>query len=333
MPTWSEILNELNQLIQTRNDHPFDTVRRRYLTQLSQYTGRNCILYATNWTQPARDPYSITINEEDIQGLMEVIHGLQGRNLDLILHSPGGSAESASAIVSYLRSKFEDIRIFIPHAAMSAATMISCSANKIVMGRHSFIGPIDPQFILQTPLGVMSVPAQTILDQFEMAKTQCRDPQLLGAWLPILSQYGPALLVQSQNAIALSRKYASDWLTQYMFHDMGDRDQARATAESIADRLSNHALFRSHAHHINRDEARNFGLKVDDLETDQHLQDLVLSVFHATTHTFNGTPVLKIIENQNGKAFMKAAPLPIQPQVQPPQPPPPPPQPPGGQGT
>ena len=32
---------------------------------------------------------------------------------------------------------------------------------------------------------------------------------------------------------------------------------------------------------------------------------LVLSVFHATTHTFSGTNAMKIIENHNGKAFIK----------------------------
>jgi len=46
-------------------------------------------------------------------------------------------------------------------------------------------------------------------------------------------------------------------------------------------------------------------LKITNLEDDQVFQDLVLSVFHATTHTFSGTPAVKIIENHNGKAFVK----------------------------
>jgi len=44
---------------------------------------------------------------------------------------------------------------------------------------------------------------------------------------------------------------------------------------------------------------------VENLEDDDKLQDLVLSVFHATTHTFDGTGAVKIIENQLGKAFIK----------------------------
>src|SRR3990172_1934493 len=79
------------------------------------------------------------------------VHGLTPKNnLDLILHLPGGSAEVREAIVQYLRSRFTDIRVFIPQAAMSAASMLSCAANRIVMGSHSFMGPIDPQFVLRS---------------------------------------------------------------------------------------------------------------------------------------------------------------------------------------
>ncbi len=57
--------------------------------------------------------------------------------------------------------------------------------------------------------------------------------------------------------------------------------------------------------HISRDKAEELKLNIENLEDDQELQDLVLSVFHATTHTFNGTGAVKIIENHNGNAFVK----------------------------
>ena len=178
MPTWSEIAVEINGARAQNQLNAFDLIRRKYLTLLSAHTGRNTILYATNWIQPGKDPWTVSINDEDIQGLMEVIHGLRGENLDLILHSPGGQPEAAAGIVSYLRSKFSNIRVIIPLEAMSAATMISCAANRIVMGRHSFIGPIDPQFIIRDQNGMMtSVPAQAILDQFKLAREECRDPK------------------------------------------------------------------------------------------------------------------------------------------------------------
>ncbi len=328
MPTWSEISGELGQVFSEHNQPPFDIVRRKYLALLSSHTKRNCILYASNWTQPGIDPNIISITDNDMQGLMEVIHGLKGADhLDLILHSPGGSPEAAAAIVYYLRSKFDDVRVIIPHTAMSAATLICCSANKIVMGRHSFIGPIDPQFILQTHLGIMAVPAQAIIDQFEMAKEECKDPENLGAWLPILSQYGPALIIQSRNALDLSKKYASEWLAKYMLTGTASEIVISSKASQMADDLSNHTRFKSHGHHINRDEARSLGLIVEDLEQDQTFQDLVLSIYHATTHTFSGTGAVKIIENQHGRAYIQTIAYPPNqiPQHQPLQPPPPPP--------
>lgn len=155
MPTWGEILKELVDFQTKEKKLPFDFVRRKYLRMLYQQTKRNTILYATSWTQPKDVPsQSISIVDEDIQGFMEVISGVSGKALDIIIHSPGGSAEATESLVIYLRSKFDHIRAIIPHGAMSAATMLACAADEIVMGNHSFIGPIDPQIIVHTRLGL-----------------------------------------------------------------------------------------------------------------------------------------------------------------------------------
>ncbi len=233
---------------------------------------------------------------------MEVVHGLKGNCLDLILHSPGGSAEATESLVNYLRCKFDDIRVIIPQAAMSAATMLACASNVIIMGKQSSIGPIDPQVIYRTPLGLQVSPAQAILDQFDMAKEESMDPKNLPAWIPMLGQYGPALLVQCKNAIDLSKQLVADWLQKYMLKN----DERRSnTPKEIAEYLSNHKNFKTHARHINREQAKNMGLIIDDLEEDQDLQDAVLSAFHAMNHTLSGTGAVKIIENHMGKAYVR----------------------------
>ncbi len=223
MASWSEILLELKGLPSVPGVSNLDVVRRKYMGELHAKTGRNLILYATAWTAGANDEHAI-ITAEDIQGFMEVIHGLHGDSLDLILHSPGGSPEATEALVVYLRSKFRDIRVIVPHAAMSAATMLACAADRILMGRHSFLGPIDPQFVIRTELGISMVPAHAIIEQFEQAKHECKtDPASMTAWLPMLRQYGPALLVQCRLAQELSQKLVTAWLAAYMFHDIGPR--------------------------------------------------------------------------------------------------------------
>lgn len=171
MPTWGEILKELSSYRPDQTDR-FDLIRRKYLAALTAHTKRNCILYASKWTTPSDvPPELVSVTEEDIQGFMEVVHGLpQNDGLDLILHTPGGSPNATEGIVKYLRSKFSDIRVIVPQAAMSAGTMLACASNRIAMGKHSFLGPVDPQFFLQTPLGNRAVPCEAILDQFKKAQ-------------------------------------------------------------------------------------------------------------------------------------------------------------------
>jgi len=180
--------------------------------------------------------------------------------------------------------------------------MIACAADEIVLGKHSFLGPIDPQLILTTPLGQRMVPAENILEQFEQAKKECQDPAKLGAWLPMLNQYGPDLLVTCKNARALSKELVRGWLETWM---LKGESHGKTKAGRIADWLSDHGYFKSHGRHIPRQELEKQQLKIVPLEKDQNLQDLVLSVFHATTHTFNATPAVKIIEHHLGKAFIK----------------------------
>lgn len=317
MPTWSGILEEI---IKTGNPPRFDDVRRKYLAALQKHTGRNVILYATRCTQPeyAGPPNLISIVDEDVQGMMEVVHGLKGDALDLILHSPGGVPEATESLVEYLRSKFKHIRVIVPQIAMSAATMLACAADVVVMGKHSFLSPIDPQLFIATPLGPRIAPAQAVIEQFQRAQEECADPAKLAAWTPMLAQYGPELLVQCERICEMSRELVRDWLQKYM---LKDSPKAAAKARDIADWLSDHKLFKTHARHIPRHVLEEKGLKIERLEKDETLQDLVLSAFHAVTHTFSGIPAVKIIENHEGKAFIKImqmAMLPVQPGSPPP---------------
>lgn len=313
MPIWSEILKELTP--PKPNTPPdFDGVRRKYLQLLNNYTKRAVILYASGWLQkPDIPPNLTTIVDEDIHALMEVTAGLPGSDVDLILHSPGGSPEAAEAIVSYLRSRFRHIRVIVPQLAMSAATMIACAADEIVMGKHSFLGPTDPQLLLSTQLGARLVPAQSVLDQFDKAQRECSDPAKLSAWLPMLAQFGPDLLVQCENALNLSRELVCGWLQAYMFSQQDDR---KKRAKQVSDWLAGHTNFKSHSRHLSRDELIENGLEITNLEADPNLQELSLSVFHATIHTFTGTPVVKLVENHLGRAFIKRLNVQPQPAVQ-----------------
>ena len=38
-----------------------------------------------------------------------------------------------------------DIRAIVPQLALSAGTMVALACKEIIMGKHSSLGPIDPQ--------------------------------------------------------------------------------------------------------------------------------------------------------------------------------------------
>src|SRR5579885_82016 len=115
MPTWGEIAKEIAAAQVPGKSPDFDSVRRKYLIQLNAYTKRAVILYSTRFVNPGNaSPDVLSINDEDLQGLMEVIHGIACKELDLILHSPGGQIDAAEAIVIYLRQKFSHIRVIVP---------------------------------------------------------------------------------------------------------------------------------------------------------------------------------------------------------------------------
>ena len=156
MSNWNQILQEINSEITSRSlaaqqaslaaQQAIDTVRRKYLRSLSDHTERNTIAYYSGFLSK---PWvlGMEINDEDKNGLMMAIHGLErDKGLDLILHTPGGSIAAAESIVDYLKRMFgKDIRAIIPQIAMSAGTMIACACKKILMGKQSNLGPVDPQ--------------------------------------------------------------------------------------------------------------------------------------------------------------------------------------------
>lgn len=304
MPNWGEILAEVgadaNRLPNGTPD--FDKVRRAYLRRVWDLTGRDTFLYASDFLGPQGGSDDVLITLGDVEGFMEVVSGTEGGELDIILHSPGGYAEAAESIMEYLRSRYRHIRVIVPLAAMSAATMMALGADEIVMAAHSQLGPIDPQITISTPEGPRGGPAKAILDEFERAKDDLKDPEAMPAWLPILRGYGPGLLARCEDAQELAESIVANWLERHMFAGSAN---APAKAQAAAEWFADYDNFGSHSRGIGtqRIEEAGLDLKVTLLEDNPPLHDAVLSVYHAATITFRGTPARKLVENQNGQTY------------------------------
>ena len=250
---------------------------------------------------------------------MSVVYGMDwARGLTLILHTPGGDPNAAATIVAYLRSKFSQIEVIVPAYAMSAGTMISLAADRIVMGRQSQLGPIDPQM----SLGTRSVSARAIVDQFDAAKQEIlANLALAHVWAPILPSLGPALLQEAQNALAYGESMVGGWLGKYMF---ANRQDPVAEGCRVAKHFNDATIHKSHGRRIDRDEARGQGVVIEDLENDQDLQDATLTAYHLATIAIEHSLVTKLIVSDTERSWFKQwTPLgvqaPVNPQGAPPQ--------------
>ena len=247
-------------------------------------------------------PFLTQITPDDIDGLMAVMHGMDwSKQLTLVLHTPGGVTNTVETVVEYLRSKFTDIEVIIPTFAMSAGTMISLAANRLIMGRASQLGPIDPQM----PFGGRTYSARGIEDQFNEAKTEIlADPRVAAAWAPVLQSLGPSLLMEARQALAYGEQMVARWLSERTF--VGDTQKS----EEVAKYFNRAEIHTSHGRRIGREEARAQGLTILDLEDDQDLQEAVLTVYHLVALLFEKSPTTKLIVSDRMNSWVKNLPAP-----------------------
>lgn len=296
-PNPNRIQNELDRFIPVA----LAEMRKERLQKLYQITHRNIICYISAWLQNPHNNPGCQINDNDMSGLMNAVSGIENRKqgLDIILHTPGGVVTATESIVNYLRKMFNmDIRVIVPHMAMSAGTMIACASREIVMGKQSSLGPIDPQY--------HNVPAQGVLKEFERAiKETMQSPNKSLIWKEIIQQYRPTFVGECENVVKMSYDLVEGWLTDCMFKNAKHKEEK---IKKILNELASHDASKVHDRHYDFVKCKELGLKVTPLEKDPALQDGVLSLYHCYSLSIYRMPnVLKFIENQNGQVLITSA--------------------------
>lgn len=302
MPNISQVLTQIQQITQAglnQAQSAGDIVRRSYLQELHKATGRNVIAYYSGFlSKPGI--LQVELNDEDKNGFMMAVHQLDRTiGLDLILHTPGGSIAATQSIVNYLHKMFDnDIRCIVPQIAMSAGAMIACSCQRIVMTKHSNLGPIDPH--------LDGLPAAGVLKEFQRACDEvAKDPSRTRVWQSIIGQYPPTFLGRCKNAIDWSNAFVRNELTTVMF--AGEADAAKRARRAVAF-LSSDTINKTHNRHLHYEDLKD-RLVVDLLEDDPNpqIQDLVLTVHHSYMHALMNTAAYKMIENHMGIALVQNA--------------------------
>jgi hypothetical protein len=289
------------EISRQRPEPPQETVRKRYLRRLAKHTGRATLLYASAFHLGKSGSANLRLTRQDLGLLKAALTGLKGENLDLIIHSPGGSIEVTERIVAMLRQRFSHIRVIVPQYALSTAAALACAADALVMDETAVLSPVDPDVSWQRRQEHHTETAQNLLGELAIVQGQLEKSggeALL--WKERLQQFPPGLLMRCKNTLNLSRRLLETWLETCLLKAAPD---PAAAAASIGGRLIGGKQHLSSDRLIDVQAAREMGLPIELLAEDPKLSDLVMAVFYATMRLFYSGDCLKIGENQLGNGY------------------------------
>jgi len=127
------------------------------------------------------------------------------KKLSLILDTNGGQTSAAWRLINLIRSFGDELEIIIPTKAMSAGTLMSLGADRIVMTKQAALGPIDPS-LPNHPLAPLSinlvgqqqrvpVSAEAVRGYIDEVRKGIQDPAALASvWINLASQVHPLVL-------------------------------------------------------------------------------------------------------------------------------------------
>jgi len=91
-------------------------------------------------------PFRRFINIEDSEEVLRAIRMTpDDQPIDIIIHTPGGLVLAAEQIAHAIRKHPAEVRVLVPHYAMSGGTLLALAADKIIMDQNAVLGPVDPQ--------------------------------------------------------------------------------------------------------------------------------------------------------------------------------------------
>ncbi|MEM4474196.1 MAG: hypothetical protein QXY75_04370 [Candidatus Bathyarchaeia archaeon] len=184
------------------------------------------------------------------------------KGIDVILHSPGGDADAAYHLSTILNDVAADksLSFVVPRLAKSAATLLACSGDSIVMTSISELGPIDPQVATRTGRWISVTTVRDALNEiFEMLESRQR---LSDKCLDALFRTLPITEVgQFRKLIDYARDLLSRVLQRRMIRSGEGEKDTEGKKNKICEKLTEG--YKYHGIPITRDEAKDIGLKIE----------------------------------------------------------------------
>jgi hypothetical protein len=289
----------------------FISEMRKAIYEIQEIRKKTSICYLANVVNP-NIKTSISIQNNDDLPFSEMVSSVSATNkdIDIILVTPGGSAQQVAKFVDKLRPRFDNVSFILPDMCMSAGTIFVMSGDEIIMDSRAYIGPIDPQVPNKDG---QYVPAQSILTLIEDIKTKGEELIKKGQrpqWtdLQILNQIDGKEIGNAINASQYSIELVKNYLYKYKFRTWIVHSDSRPvtdqekiiTADKIATLLCKHDYWKTHSRGINRIIAwEECGLKIKHPEDIDGLKRAIRKFWALCYWGFEKTPAYKVFISDN----------------------------------
>ncbi len=210
-------------------------------------------------------------------------------NLDLMIHSPGGSGVTAEKIVEMCRCYTKkEFRVIVPNMAKSAATIIALGADKIVMGYCSELGPIDAQKFINIGGITQQLSAQSFISARdnllkELNRAKSKGKEYIGYLQQLSSStVEPAFIEECKRELNFAIDLVKKWLPQYMLKNKNPKwtsTKLKRRATAIAKNLSSADKRFAHGRMIGPQECEDLGLNIQPLAKEESSWSVLWEIY------------------------------------------------------
>ena len=207
-------------------------------------------------------PDTVDLVFDDLQGMPEL--GKDESRLAVIVDSGGGNIDAAYNLARLFR-RYGKRRLtyIVPRRAKSAATLLVCGGDSVMMTPAAELGPLDPQITMMNPLErrLEDLSPLYIESTFALIRGEFEEGSKELAHALLQRLQFPLTLGGFIKSLELGKQYAEKLLSSRMLKD--DPQTAGEISRRLVEGYSAHSFC------INIDEVRELGLTLEDMSSDQ----------------------------------------------------------------
>ncbi len=271
---------------------------RKQINRYNEYTDSYLILYVADLRKNVPD---ISLNMEDYYMMVDLMRDVAHDNLSLYIQTPGGNGVAAEEIVKSIRNRFDELDVVVSGEAKSAGTILTLSADRIHMTETGALGPIDAQM----QIGRSVVSAYDYKDWVETKREEAaKNGELNPFDATMVAQINPGELKNVYQQLHFAHDLVEEWLCKYKFKNW-DYTETRGKkvteefkkkrAREIAEKLTDHSLWRSHGRSLKIEDLEEIGLKINNIEENDELADIVHRIHTILRFYFGNSTSYKIL--------------------------------------